>query len=236
MSLEKKLSGSTKQVARRVLSALALLVSPVFFFCGCALPQPPGHVLAAPFRPQNVYGSGATLPLNLRRVAMLPVSCDQTSPEMVEGREALEPILRDELQKTRRFEITPIGTDALQARTGKPAWGCEDTLPRDLFTWLNEARGCDAVLFCKLTVFRGDAPLAVGWRMRLVDLRTGATIWAEDETFDAQRPAVQAGARHYQLGQWHGCGRNPDEWVIENSPRQFGQYAAARLLATMPGW
>ena len=236
MSLEKKLSRSTRQVARRVLSTLGLFALGLFLFSGCALPRPPGHVLAAPFRPQNVYGSGATLPQNLRRVAMLPVSCDQSTAEMVEGREALEPIVRDELQKTRRFEITPIDTDALLARTGKRMWSCEETLPHDLFAWLNEARGCDAVLFCTLTVFRGYAPLAVGWRMRLVDLRTGTTIWAEDETFDAQRPAVQAGARHYQLGQWNGCGRNPDEWVIENSPRQFGQYAAARLLATMPGW
>ena len=108
MSLEKKLSRSTRQVARPVSSTVALLVSALFLFSGCALPQLPGHVLVAPFRPQNVYASGATLPLNLRRVAMLPVSCDQSTPEMVEGREALEPVLRDELQKTRRFEITSI--------------------------------------------------------------------------------------------------------------------------------
>jgi hypothetical protein len=26
----------------------------------------------------------------------------------------------------------------------------------------------------------------------------------------------------------------PDEWFIQNSPAKFGQYTAARLLATLP--
>jgi hypothetical protein len=167
---------------------------------------------------------------------MLPMACDPSSPEMVEGREALEPILRDELAKTHRFELTRIASEALRARTGKSEWSCEEALPQDLLSWLNETHGCDAVLFSRLTVFRGYAPLAVGWRIRLVDTRTRATVWAGDEIFDADLPAVRAGARHYQLTIRESCSRTPDEWVIENSPRQFGQYAAARLVATLPGW
>ncbi|HLH52256.1 MAG TPA: hypothetical protein VKY92_01375 [Verrucomicrobiae bacterium] len=221
---------------RQLLHPFAWLAGSLLLLAGCALPRPPGHVLTAPYTPQNVFGSGAALPPNVRRVGMLPLYCDPAAPEVVAGRDALEPILRDELQKTHRFEITAITSEVLQVKTGKRAWTCEDALPRDLFSWLNETKGCDAVLFCTLTVFHGYAPLAVGWKMRLVDTRTRATIWAGDEIFDANRPGVQAGARHYQLGQWAGCGPRPDEWVMENCPRQFGQYAAARLLATLPEW
>jgi hypothetical protein len=36
------------------------------------------------------------------------------------------------------------------------------------------------------------------------------------------------------LAQLDHSGASPDEWLISNSPRQFGQYAAAQLLATLP--
>jgi hypothetical protein len=163
------------------------------------------------------------------------MACDLDVPELVDGRDALEPIVRSELAKIRKFEILPVSSEMLSSRTGQASWSCEETLPHDLFSWLSEARGCDAVLFCRLTVFRGFAPLAVGWRMRLVDIRTHSTIWAGDELFDASQPAVQSGARHYQLSVRQNCAPVPDEWVIENSPRQFGQYATAQLLATLPG-
>jgi hypothetical protein len=164
------------------------------------------------------------------------MACDEDTGEMLEGREALEPIMRVELAKLRRFEIIPVSPELLRIRTGQAAWSCEDALPPDLFSWLGDARGCDAALFCRLTVFRGYAPLAVGWRMRLVDVRTHATLWAGDEVFDAGNPGVQAGARRFQLAGRLKSAPSVDEWVIQNSPRQFGQFAAAQLLATLPGW
>jgi len=164
------------------------------------------------------------------------MTCDQNMAEMVDARDALEPVMQVELAKLRRFELVSVSTEKLQARTGHPVWSCEDSLPQDLLSWLSQSCGCDAVLFCRLTVFRGYAPLAVGWRMRLVDTRTHSTLWAGDEVFDAGQAAVQAGARRYQLAARRAGCAHPDEWVVENSPRQFGQYAAAQLVATLPGW
>jgi hypothetical protein len=220
---------------RRVAPGGALVLAILLVFTGCILPQPAQHLVTAAYRPQNVFVCGSSLPPQVRRVAVFPMACDQDTTEMVYGRDALEPILRVELAKLRRFELISIGPEMLQARTGQASWSCEDALPHDLFSWLGESCGCDAVLFCRLTTFRGYAPLAVGWRMRLVDVRTHNTLWASDEVFDAGEPAVQAGARHFQLANRRNCEPVPDEWVIGNSPRQFGQYAAARLLATLPG-
>jgi hypothetical protein len=215
----------------RIPCLMAILMT----FTGCVLPQYSPHLLAPAYRPDNVFLWGSRLPPQIRRVALLPMACDQDVPELVDGRDILEPIVQCELAKIRRFELIPLSSELLRAQTGQATWSCEEALPQDLFSWLSDTRGCDAVLFCRLTVFRGYAPLAVGWRMRLVDVRTRSTLWAGDEVFDAGRPAVQAGARHYQLAVRPNRAPIPEEWVIENSPRQFGQYAAAQLLATLPG-
>ena len=120
----------------------------------------------------------------------------------------------------------------LRSRTGQSGWTGAEVLPADFFESLRRAYGCDAVLFCQLTVFRAYAPLAVGWRMKMVDTRTRQILWAADEVFDAGQPSVLNGARHYQLAEHRAS--EPDDWGIRNSPRQFGQYAAAQLAARLP--
>ncbi|HWI58353.1 MAG TPA: hypothetical protein VNZ22_14090 [Bacillota bacterium] len=186
------------------------------------------------YHPENVFLWSSALPSSLKRVALLPLVTDTGSVDLVEGRAALEPILRTELVKTKRFEIFPLSPECLRTRTGQVSWSGEEPLPPEFFAWLRETTGCDAVLFCRLTTFRAYAPLAVGWRLRLVDLHTRTTLWAADEVFDAGRPSVQAGARHYQQAEAHPSIACPDEWSINHSPRQFGQYTAAQLLATLP--
>jgi len=147
------------------MSLATMLLAISLFLSGCAF-QHPQQLLDSAYRPQNVFMWGSGLPPQIRRVALLPMACDQNEAEMLDGRDTLEPIVRMELQKIRKFEIIPLDAETLRARTGQATWSCEETLPHDLFSWLGESRGCDAVLFCRLTVFRGYAPLAIGWRMR----------------------------------------------------------------------
>jgi len=52
-----------------------------------------------------------------------------------------------------------------------------EILPPDFLDSLQRVYGCDAVLFCELSTFRAYAPLAVGWRMKLVDVRTRQILW-----------------------------------------------------------
>jgi hypothetical protein len=89
-------------------------------------------------------------------------------------------------------------------------------------------------LFCELTEFRAYPPLAVGWRLKLVDVRQRKTLWAGDEHFDAGNPAVLSGARLYQH---HGQVVLDDDsggWLAMNSPRWFGEYSIGSLLGTLP--
>lgn len=215
--------------------ATTLLLALGALLTGCAAPAPFDDMpIGASYCPANTFTRSPSLPPTIKRVAVLPMVSDDCCPDLATGREALEPVLVAELAKLRKFEISRPGPDCLRSRTGQAAWSGEETLPSGFFAGLRDAVGCDAVLFCRLTVFRGYAPLAVGWRMRLVDARTRETLWAADEVFDAGQPAVRAGARRYQLAELRSPAGSPDEWIIRNSPRQFGQYAAARLLATLP--
>ncbi len=201
---------------------------------GCAIGTPQDIVRGCSYRPQNVFLDVPSLPVNIRRVAVLPVTCDESSYDTTEGRALLEPVLTAELIKTKKFEVVPANADFLKIRTGHEDWGSEDTLPPEFFALIRESSGCDAVLFARLTVFRPYPPLMVGWRLRLVEAQTRKTIWAADEVFDAGQSEVENGARRHQLTQGRDPAGAPDVWFVQTSPSQFGGYTAATLFATLP--
>ena len=181
----------------------------------------------------NVYSASTRLPADLRRVAMLPVTCDG-SFEARAGRDALQPVLLAELTKTRAFEVAPVSREQLSVVTGRAEWSADEVLPSDFFTGLRAATGCDAVLFCRLKQFRAYPPLAVGWDLKLVDASHRTVLWAVDEVFDSGKPAVANAAKQYYLQAGGRSETIADPEVFLMSPRLFGQYSAAASLAALP--
>jgi hypothetical protein len=186
------------------------------------------------YRPDNVFAYPAKLSLDLRRVAVLPLTIGAAGNDLPEGCDALGPVLVEQLIKTKRFEVITVDPIALRRSTGRTSWTGGDTLPADFFATLRHTYGCDAVLFAELTSYRAYAPLAVGWRLKLVDARSSQIIWATDELFDAAQPAVYRAAQRFAgeriaLPFWH-----EENWLAANSPRQFGRYSAAALLEKLP--
>jgi hypothetical protein len=215
-----------------VFKQLSLLFAVLVLLPGCATRA--GH-LATPTaegRPENVFSYARRFPATLQRVAVLPLVCEQPHADLPEGCEALNPVLLTELTKAKRFEVVAVNSDNLRSRTGRSNWTAAEALPADFFESLRSTYGCDAVLFCELTTFRAYAPLAIGWRLKLVDTRTRQILWATDEVFDAGRRSGGAGAAIESLFATQES--ESDDWALRNSPRQFGQYAAARLCATLP--
>lgn len=201
---------------------------------GCAIGTPRDLARGRSYHPQNVFAGAGALPVNIRRVAVLPLVCDDNNYELSEGRAVLQPVLLAELMKTKKFEVVSPDTAVLENRTSRAEWSDDQALPADFFTILRETSACDAVLFARLTVFRPYPPLAVGWRLRLVDAQSGRTIWSADEVFDGGQPSVQNGARRHQLTEDRSADTAPDEWFMQNSPSRFAEYTAARLFATLP--
>lgn len=217
-----------------LLAAIMVLAVALVLLTGCETTGVMAVDLSAPYKPDNVFLTASKLPGDVKRVAVLPLACDERQTDLVAGREALQPVLVVELVKSKKFEVVEVSPEELWRLTGRADWTGAEILPADFLAALNKACGCDAVLFSELTEFHPYPPLAVGWRLKLVDIRRKETIWAGDEHFDAGKPAVMAAARHYQQEEQRPLEGDTTIWLAANSPRWFGQYSIASLLDTLP--
>lgn len=204
-------------------------------------PKPLPKPVVTPDPSDNVFSLSPHLAADVRRVAVLPLVSEGSSSERVQGCETLGPILLAELVKTGRFEVVAVTPKHLQFQTGRSGWTGAEKLPVDFFDSLQRGSGCDAVLFCELTDYHAYPPLAVGWRLKLVDVRTHQILWAVDKLFDADLPDVSKDAHRQHptswtaLFDWNGTQDSArNDWFMDNSPRQFGQYTASKLLSTLP--
>lgn len=204
-----------------------------FSFTGCHTPHLQNIVLGPDYVPGNVFKPSPTLPPNFRRVAVLPLACDATQVDALAGQRSLEPVLRTELLKLKRFELTWVAADDLARWTGKSTWDAQEKLPPNLFAKLREQLGCDGILFCRLSRFHAYPPITIGWNLKLVEANKGETLWAVDETFDAGEPAVSNSARRYEQQHQKG-GPVTDSPLILSSPQRFGAYTLSAILSTTP--
>ena len=220
----------------RLLNHLSEWIVVSGFLAGCTTPGSLSQIdLMKPvYHPDNVFQYTPVLPYDLKRVAVMPLACDERRSDLLDGCQSLDPVLLAELVKTKRFEVIPVSREVLRSRTGHPSWTGAEVLPSNFFDSLREVYGCDGVLFCQLTVFRAYPPLAVGWRMRLVDAHTRQTLWATDEVLDAIYQAPPKDPVVYPLVEPEMTDDSLKRWSVLNSPREFGQYAAAQILATLP--
>lgn len=213
-----------------VVVALALLAGTT----GCKTGPLNDPVLGAGYHPGNVYTSFNQLPVSLRRVAVLPLTCDSQTTELEYGRQVLDAVLGEELGKTKKFELVKVSSEQLRIWTGRPAWRAEEALPADLLKLIKAQLGCDAVLFSRLTQYRAYPPLTVGFSLKLAEVDTTEFVWAVDEIFDASEPGVVNSARRYQLGREQLPASLSDSRSILNSPSGFGRYAANSVFQTLP--
>lgn len=201
----------------------------------------------------NVFISSPVLPAALKRVVVLPLACDESSRDLSGGCQTLDPVLQAGLVKAGKFEVVIAQPETIRNCTGKLSWTGAEVLPADFFSGLKNVYGCDAVLFSQLTEFRPNEPLAIGWRMKLVDAGTGKILWATDEIFDAGNLDVAKSAQQFEKSRqphqgfmadtvaflgW--CIHTPtrsaldEQWNILHSPRYFGEYSVEKVLETLP--
>lgn len=238
------------------LSASALVVKFAFvsaclaigLTAGCATsPFDPG--LTGPFHEiGNYYLVDDQVPDYVRRIAMLPLTSTYDTHTAKGGRETLQPVLYGELSKSRLFEIVQVTEEQLKDWTGKRQWSAEDELPADFIVKIRTKTACDGILFNKLSYYRPYPPIAVGWRLLLVDSNDGQIIWSLDEIFDAGEPRIANSVRQFalanertnaeltkQVGTRYGSAFNSRvtglEWI--NSPRHFARYTASAAIETL---
>jgi hypothetical protein len=214
----------------RWLPVLALVLA------GCAGPSSYfGRITTPAYEPSNVYQAEPFLAPQIRRVAVLPVTVSAEDAVMEFGRDTLGPILTAELGRVRQFELVSVAPAELQLLTGRAGWSGEEKLPQDFFDKLKNKLAVDAVLFSRLTQYRAYEPLAVGWRLKLVETEEPRILWSVDEVFDARVPEVAAAAIQYGRQHPESDVSRPDARGMLMSPGRFGRYTAAAVVQTLPG-
>jgi len=226
-----------KSTPRTIGAGIALLC--VLSLSGCKTAQP-----VANYKPENYHRGVTFLPKEVQRVALLPIACNAENADLEEACRALASIVNRELIETRKFEVIVVPCEAMLSRTQRRAWSGLETLPAQFFEALREESGCDAAFFAELTDYKPYSPLAIGWRFKLVDVRTKKIIWATDEVFDASVATVANAARQFdsripkprpgRIERFLDRTEGEDHWAMLHSPAVFGQFTVASLLTTLP--
>lgn len=212
------------------------LLAWVLGVAGCASVLDSVPTAAGPaHKPKNIYQGAEKLPRDLKRVAVLPLRITQGNTAMEMAREGLQSALVEELSKAGRFEAFVVTPERLKAWTGRSDWSTSDPLPEGFLESIREATACDAVLFCQLTGYRAYPPLAIGWRLRMVDTEGTRVWWAADEFFDSAEESVATAARRYHMARAERPSSLADPRQILYSPSRFGTFTAYALAATCPG-
>ena len=218
--------------------ALGLLLTLAGLASGCRnaplvadIPIGPSYV------PSNFHQLAPSFGSRVKKVLVLPLKPGNAQDNMREGVSVLESVMIAEVMKTGRFEVIVGDRERLNQMLRMQAFSAEDRLPQDFLQKVRDEFGCDAVMFSVLTHYRPYPPLAVGWKLRLVDAVDGQTWWTVDEVFDATDDRVAVGARKFQEKNMKYNGAIPvlqDTFTVLLVPRQFGMYTVRAVVETMP--
>ena len=225
--------------SRQLFRALACLASSLTFFfgalilAGCQMAPPHKPIFGPDYQVSNVFHPVDPLPPELRKVAVLPLFVEPAQEDGATAQQSMEPVLRTELLKVKRFDLVWVSSDELRQWTGRKEWSAEDKLPPNLLAKLHEQTGCDAVIFSQISRYRPYPPLILGWKLKLIATKAPQILWAVDEIFDAGEPRVSNSARRYEMEHQKG-GPVTDFPMILSSPERFGHYTVHALLATLP--
>jgi hypothetical protein len=205
-----------------------------FFLSGAGGDPMASRLRAADVPAENVYAQPPKLLASLQRVALLPIASATQLADLPEGCEEMTPILLDELVRTKKFEVVPVKPLDLRFSTGTARWTGAESMPTNFFPTLQRRTGCDAVLFCELTEFKAYPPLVMGWRFKLVDVRTTAILWAADEVFDEHNPILAQKKTIFKKISDKLTHLDEEAWVAETSPQVFGHKSLSAVLKTLP--
>jgi len=223
----------------QALSHAAMMLALAAGLGGCktASIKNPGTVIGPFHKPANYNLANGVMPVDMRRVALLPVTSAMNTVEHQSGRQVLQKFMQAEIAKSGLFEVVYVPETKMGQLTGKPAWRMIDELPVDFIEQITREYDCQGVLFSHLTVYQPYPPLSIGWRMGLVHLspesNNGSVVWELDDVFNAGQKSVINSAKRNAIKNGLSDPELDAELGLLNSPRRFGQYTAEAVVATM---
>jgi hypothetical protein len=163
---------------------------------------------------------------SLGRVALVELDNGSSYPEIAKN--ATDAIYVG-LQKKQHFGLTSIAQDeeiwrSLQSDSDS------SYMPEQLLEMRNVLK-CDAVLTGAVTQYEPYPHMSIGMRMRLIDLRNGALLWAVEQVWDSADKGVSQRIKQYLKSQ-KDSGSGSEELVAMSSLKflKFVGYEIAETL------
>jgi hypothetical protein len=199
---------------------------------GCRTPSEFDSARNGPFFTPTNFQAAARLPVEIRRVIVLPVADDGRLPE--DTLDVLDTVLQTALGRAQRFELVPLSRPACARLAGARAIRSVDALPHDFLARLIADYAADAVLFVDVTSYSPYPPLALGLRAKLVRTDNSTILWAFDTIFSATDTSVVNAARRHWLDT--APAGTPADFSVTalQSPQRFAAYATSAAFATLP--
>jgi len=92
---------------------------------------------------------------------------------------------------------------------------------------------CDAVLIGTITQFKPYPHMAIGLRLKLVDLRDGGLLWALEQVWDSSDKATEYRIKSYFQYQMRSGYAPLREQLVAVSPLEFIKFVAYEVAATL---
>lgn len=209
---------------------LAAALAAAAWTAGCMHPGPYDEARVGPFFvPSNVEGEATTG--GLRRVVVLPIWA--AHPVSTESAAGFDEVFLNALQRERRFEVVALTREDCLRRFRREALPSSGALPTNLLGALKAEFAADGVMFLDLTVYSAYKPIAIGLRAKLASIDGARLVWAFDNVFATDEPAVANAARRHFLDRDKAVPLDLTPAALQ-SPSRFAAYVAAATFATLP--
>lgn len=162
------------------------------------------------------------------RVAIVELENDSSYPDISAD---ITGSLFRALQKRQVFGLTIIRRD-------DPSWrglqlDGESTYNLDQIRAIHETLKCDGVLIGTVTEYKPYPHMAVGLRLKLLDMRDGRLLWALEQIWDSSDKTTRARTKDYFKAE-KGTGFEPlNEQLAAVSPIEFLKFVSYEVADTL---
>jgi hypothetical protein len=162
------------------------------------------------------------------RVAIVELDNDSSYPAI--RADATEALFKA-LQKKQVFGLTLV-------HQSDPAWRSLQLNPKstytlDQFGTIRKALRCDAVLTGTITEYHPYPHMAIGLRLKLVDLTDGQLIWALEQVWDSADKTTEYRIRGYFHTELRSGFAPLHEKLVAVSPLKFIKFVAFEVAQTL---
>jgi hypothetical protein len=209
-----RVTGHKSQV--RALLLLAVLVS------GCSV-----YRASAPAA--NYYYLNPKKNLTaIGRVAIIELDNDSRYPQVSSD---ITEALFQALQKRQVFGLTIVGQNDSSWRSLQ--LDGDSTYTLDQILAIRESLKCDGVLTGTITEFSPFPHMAIGLRLKLLDLRDGQLLWALEQIWDSADNTTEKRIKHYFKSEKRSGLAPLREQLATVSPLEFIKFVSYEVAGTL---